>query len=258
MDMTDGLAKAKETAMKALELDDTLAEAHASLGLNLYDDLRYEEAQRELRRAIELNPNYASAHHWYSMCLLDMGRMKEAKEEIEKAHELDPLSPIITSNLGGMSIYSGRLDEAIAIADRLIENEPTFAFTYLWRGFCFMLKGMKERAYADSEAWHRLNRDENAYKLILAESDLWFGEREKASSIIEELIQKVGRPGIRESDIADCYAILGNRDEFFKWIDKAIRVKRIDAANLRYSPFYDKVREDPRFPEIFRKLGLPY
>ena len=76
--------------------------------------------------------------------------------------------------------------------------------------------------------------------------------------IIEELIPKVGKPGVREAHIAGCYAVLGDRDEFYKWIDKAISAKRIDLAALRYLIFYDKVREDPRFPEIFRKLGLPY
>lgn len=101
---------------------------------------------------------------------------------------------------------------------------------------------MKERAYADAEAWRRLARNEEGYKTALARLDLWFGEREKASSMIEELVQKVGKP-IWESAIADCYAILGNRDEFFSWVDRAISAKRIDLAYLRYSPIYDKVRD---------------
>jgi len=258
MDRADGLAKAKEAAMKALELDDTLAEAHASLGLNLFDDLRYEEALREFRRAIELNPSYATAHHWYSLCLAETGRTKEAMEEIEKARELDPLSPMITLNVGLMNILNGRLDEAIAIYDKLIENEPTFAASYWFRAQCFAFRGMKERAYADLESWHRLTRDEDEYKVNLAFLYGWFGEREKALPMIEELIKKIGKSSVWEGDIADCYAVLGDRDEFFDWIDKAIPTKRISAAVLRSSPLCDKVKEDPRFPEIFKKLGLPY
>ena len=258
IDMADGLAKSKEAAMKALELDDTLAEAHASLGVNLYSDLRYEEAQRELRRAIELNPSYASAHHWYFLCLQDMGRAKEAMEEIEKAHELDPLSPVITLNVGGAYTYNGRLDEAIAVFDKLAENEPTFASSHLYLSYCFMMKGMKERAYADLEVFHKLARDEERYKWALAILYGWFGEREKALPVIEELIQKLGKSTIQEADIAACYADLGNRDEFFNWIDKAISAKMITAVDLRSSPLYDKVREDPRFPGIFKKLGLSY
>jgi adenylate cyclase len=258
MDLVDGLARSKEAATKALELDDTLAEAHASLGTNLNGDLRYEEALREYRRAIELNPSYATARHWYCLLLQDMGRIKEAKEEIEKAHELDPLSPVITLNVGLVNFCNGQLDEAIAILDKLIENEPAFPGAYGNRCRFFMMKGMKERAFADMEAWHRLDRDEDAYEWALSCLYGWFGEREKALPLIEELLPKVGKSWVLESDIAECYAILGDRDEFFSWIDKAISAKRIDAAGLRSLPFYDKVREDPRFPEIFRKLGLPY
>ena len=264
MDKPDGRAKSKEAATKALELDDTLAEAHASLGINLLDDLKYEEAQWEFRRAIELNPSYATAHHWYCLCLREVGRSKEAVEEILKARGLDPLSPMITVNVGEMNILDGRLDEAITVFDKLIENEPTFAASYGDRAYCFALKGMKERAYADLEAWNRLFRDEDGYKFNLAIFYGWFGEREKALPIIGELIPKVGK-SVWEAEIATCYAIIGNRDEFFNWMDRAISAKRIfsqmggvSVASLRSLPLYDKVREDQRFPEIFKKLGLPY
>ena len=262
-DRADSLVRAKEAATKALGLDDTLAEAHASLGLNLLSDLRYEEARRELKRAIELNPSYASAHQWYYGCLLELGRMKEAVEEIEKAHELDPLSPTITLDLGEANYLNGKLDDAIAIYDKLIENEPTFAYTYWGRAVCFMLKGVKQRAYADAEAWGRLfptlgevEDAKFAHKPLLAILYGWFGEKERALLVIEELIPKV--PKVWESAIAQCYAVLGNRDEFFSWVDKGISVKRVAPAGYRYSPTYSKMRDDPRFPEIFKKLGLLY
>ncbi len=258
MNLAEGLTKSKEAAMKALELDDTLAEAHASLGVILYGDLQYEKAQRELRIAIELNPSYASAHHWYSLCLQDMGRVKEGIEEIEKAHELDPLSPVITLNVGVVHGNCGRLDEAIAVFDKLIEDEPNFANSYLYRSYSFMLKGIKERASADLEAYRKLSQDEDRYKWASVILCGWFGEGERALPMIEELIQKVGKSSILEGDIAACYAILGNKDEFFNRIDRAISAKMITAVELRSSPIYDKVRKDPRFPEIFKKLGLPY
>jgi TolB-like protein/Tfp pilus assembly protein PilF len=259
MDLDEGMTNSREAATKALELDDTLAEAHASLGVNLYNEYRVEEAQRELRRAIELNRSYATAHHWYYLLLLSLGRMKEAKEEIERAHQLDPLSSYYVLNMGWVSSVNGRLDEAIAIYDKLIENEPTYAASYGNRSSCFMLKGMKEKAYADLEAWHRLDRNEDAYKAYLAILYGWFGERERTLSMIEELIPKVGKPWVDESTIAVCYAVLGDRDEFFSWIDKAVSKKRHRIAiYLRYDPLYDKVRDDPRFPEIIKKLGLPY
>ena len=262
MDGADGHAKSKEAAMKALELDDALAEAHASLGINLYADFRYEEAEREYRRAIELNPSYATAHHWYSLSLLDMGRAKEATEEIEKAQELDPLSPVIAFNVGAVASVIGRLDEAIAVYDKLIKKEPASFGLYFERAYCFAIKGMKERAYADLDAGGKHLGAEDEYKVNLALLYAWFGEREKALPIIREIIPKAGK-SVREDYIAECYAALGDRDEFFKWIDKAISAKRIFPSNLRRYPFhdkdfFDKVRDDPRFPEIFKRLGLPY
>jgi tetratricopeptide (TPR) repeat protein len=187
-----------------------------------------------------------------------MGRTKEVMEEVEKAHALDPLSPIITNAVGWMNVNDGRLDEAIVVYDKLVENEPAYAGSYTSRAFCFALKGMKERAYADLETWRELSRDEDAYKASLALLYGWFGEKEKALPMVEELIQKVGKSSVWEQSIAACYAVLGDRDEFFKWIDGAISAKRIGVAEFRSLPFYDKVREDPRFPEIFKKLGLPY
>lgn len=258
MDGADGLTKSKEAATKALELDDTLAEAYVSLGAGLFHDMKYEEALRKYRKAIEVNPSYATAHQWYSECLREVGRMKEAMEEIERARELDPLSSAVTLSAGIMYHQTGRVDEAIAVCDKVIENEPTFAYSYWNRALCFMYKGMKERAYADFEASHKLRRDEDEHKVNLAFLYGWFGEREKALPMIEELIPKAGKSSVREQGIANCYAALGDREEFFRWIDKAISAKRITVADLRSSPVYVKVREDSRFPEIFKKLGLPY
>ena len=259
MDRAEGLAKSKEAATKALELDDTLAEAHASMGLNQWNDLRLEEAKREFRRAIELNPSYASAHQWYSQILLEIGIMKEATEEIEKAHKLDPLSPIITDRMGWTSIYNGSLEEAVAIFDKLIEIEPTYAGAYWSRCAASLYRGMKERAYADLKAHLELAKDEDAYKTGLVFLYATFGERGLALPIIEELISKEGKSAfLSEAIVAEWYATLGDRDECFKWIDKAISSKRLMVADLRYCPGWAKVRDDPRFPEIFKKLGLPY
>jgi adenylate cyclase len=260
VDRADTLVRAKQAAMKALELDDTLAEAHASLGGILRQELRYEEALREFRRAIELNPSYATAHRWFSACLGNMGRIEESTEEIEEARELDPLSPVITLNVGETYANNGRIDEAIVVYDKLIKNEPAFPFSYWHRALCFMFKGMKEKAYTDADAWGKslpVEVAEAARKDLLAKIHGWFGEREKALIMIEELIPKVGTL-TSAFDIAECYAALGDRDKFFRWIDRAIFAKGIDPVNLRYSHLYDRVREDPRFPEIFKKLGLSY
>jgi len=261
MDRDDGFAKAKEAVTKTLELDDRLAEAHASLGINLSNDMRYEEAQREYRTAIELNPSYATAHHWYSMCLVELGNLNEAIDEIEKAHELDPLSPIIANTLAKNYISIGKLDEALAMLDKLVENEPTDGNAYASRSEIFMLKKIKDRAFADWEAhaaWHKLAQGEELHKLGFAWLHGWFGEKEKASHIVQEMVQEPELLSKYPEIVAHCYAVLGESDEFFAWVDRAIGMKRFSVWELRYSPFYDKVRNDPRCPEIFKKLGLPY
>jgi adenylate cyclase len=256
LDRDDALIKARDTVMKALELDDTLSEAHASLGVNLLENLKYHEARRELRRAIELNPNYATAHHWLSNCLGDLGNLYEANAEIEEAHELDPLSPIITAILAQKYVFIGKLDEALAILDKLVETESNFSIGYRDRSVVFAHKKMKENAFADWETKYKLDKDEGEYKLGLALLYGWFGENEKALPLIQTVLDT------RDSEkyspwFSMCYAALGEKDEWFAWTDIAITGKRFTLTYLRYSKFFDKVRNDPRFPEIFKRLGLP-
>jgi adenylate cyclase len=256
MDRIDGRAKAKEMLMKALDLDDTLAEAHASFGIFQLNDLHYLEAEQEFRRAIELKPSYATAHHWYSICLGDLGNAEHIGE-IQKAHQLDPLSPIITCGLASAYAEIGRLNEALDLLDRLIEREPTSSIAYFWRSYCFMIEKTREKAFADWEAKYKLDRNEGEYKLGLAALHAWFGEREKALHLVRKLEEgEIARD--RPWFVALCYVFLGDRAEFFAWIDKAIDMRRFSAGSLRYSPFFDNVRNDPRFPEIFKRLGLPF
>jgi tetratricopeptide (TPR) repeat protein len=258
MERGEGLAKAREAATKALQLDETLAEAHASLGINLFDNLEYEEAKREFRRAIELNPAYATARQWYSYSLMEWGDKDLAIEEIRKAHELDPLSQVITVALADEITSGGRVDEAMAVLDALLRSSAGYAVAYQYRSTCFALKRMKEEAFADLESGYKLDGDEAKFTVGLAWLSGWFGEEERALRILQEVTQVKGRPPRYPADVALCYAVLGKRDEFFAWVDRAIDMKWFSVWGLRYDPFYDKVRDDPRFPEIFRKLGLPY
>ena len=256
------LSKAREAVVRALELDDRLAEAHASLGLMLLRDLEFEKAQKELKRAIELNPNYAAAHHWYSNCLIDLGRIQDSTDEIEKAHELDPLSLTIAMRTGENYMYLGRIDEAIATYDKVMKSEPDYSGAYLYRAIAFMIKNLKERAFTDLEASYKLNQDEYLYNWALAGLYGWFGDIEKAQTLEQELVQNVGKLNnasrLTLYAIIAYYAILGKADDFFAWIEKALASKTTPVSFLRYTPLCNKVRSDPRFPEIFRKLGLPY
>jgi TolB-like protein/class 3 adenylate cyclase/thioredoxin-like negative regulator of GroEL len=257
-DPREGLSKAKEALTRALELDDALPEAHASLGHLVFDDYRFQEAQRELRRAIELNPSYASAHHWYSLCLMEFGNLSDAIDEMERAHVLDPLSPIITLHLAYDYLLSGRTEEALAMTDRLLERMPTLHEGYVTRWMLFVARGMKDEAFADLETIHKLYPNEELYKLLLAELYGLFGEREKGLNLVQEVLRETHDAPKSSYAVAETYAVLGEADECFKWAERAIEKKQLFTMLLRYGLWYDKVRNDPRFPEIFKRLGLPY
>jgi adenylate cyclase len=258
VEKVEGRSKGRQAVMRALELDDSLPEAHASLGLLHMTELEFQEAQRELKRAIELNPNYASAHQWYSNCLASSGNLAESIEEIKKARELDPLSPVITMNLADRMSLSGKVDEALALIDGLIEREPTYAWAHQSRALFYALKNMREKALAAWESQYKVRPDEVWYKLGLAWFHAWFGDEEEFARLIDGLLQKEENRRTYSGVFATCYATLGERDEFFKWADIAIADKAFDFSDLRWARYYDKVRDDPRFPKIFEKVGLTY
>src|SRR5437773_32374 len=144
--------RAKAAAIKALELDDTLGEAHTSLAYSLINyDWDWRSAEREYQRAIQLDPNYATAHQWYAECLSMLGRHSEAIAEIKKAHELDPLSLIINQGVGGKYLYARRYDEAMAQFQRTLELYPHFPPTHQRLGWCYAKKGMYDEAIAEMQ-----------------------------------------------------------------------------------------------------------
>ena len=146
----DVFPRAKAAADKALELDPTLAEAHASLGYyNLYYAWDWKESEKEFRRAIALNPNYATAHDWYSVYLLAMGRPEEAMVEIRRAQQLDPLSPLINTEIGFQFYYDKRYDEAIQQLRNTLQTDPKFPLAHLWLGRAYQQKGMYEEAISE-------------------------------------------------------------------------------------------------------------
>jgi len=187
-----------------------------------------------------------------------MGRIAVSLDEIKRAHELDPLSPMIASVIGRTMNLLGNLDEAITLQDNLIKREPDFANGYLFRSFSYFFKNMRDKALEDLESWHKIERDDYLYKVFLAWNLGWLGDIEKANLLIQEAIQNEERSSVVADLIALYYAIIGKGDEFFAWTEKAISTKNLRLDLRRYTPICDKVRSDPRFPEIFRKLGLPY
>ncbi len=172
----------------------------------------------------------------------------------------DPLSPIINENLAvALAFYAGRLDDAMPVVNKLIQTEPGLAGPYAIRSNCHALRGLRKEALADVEMFYKLTKNECHYKVLRAETEALLGNREDALSLIEEAIPLIETSPNPLSPMW-VYAIIGDKDRFFKWADWTIeRRERTGleiAMDLRYSPGIEEVREDPRCTELFNKLNL--
>ncbi len=261
MDVDEGEMKAMEFVTKALKLDPSLPDAHATLGLILDGQQKYSEAEKEYGTAISLNPNYASAHQWYHMLLMGTGRLREGLHEIEKAAELDPLSPIINTNLAVAYLAAGRLDDSMSVINKLIQTEPGWPDGYAIRSYGHAKRGLRNESLADVEMFYKLTGDECGYKVTRAECEALLDNKEEALRLIEEvtpLIETIHNP--RMVSLHWFWAIIGDKEQFFKWVNWAIERKVAPgvllARDLRYFPYFNAMREDPRFPELFKKLNL--
>jgi tetratricopeptide (TPR) repeat protein len=248
-----------EFATKALELDDTLPDAHATMGLILSLQ-EPENSEEEFRTAISLNPSYASAHHWYSWLLLGTGRLKEGLDEIIKAAELDPLSNVINLNLARAFEDAGRRDDMMSVLNKLVQIEPGFPLAYLFRCYGQAIRGLRNESLADVEMFYKLTRNECGHKVLRAECEALLGNKEEALRLIEDAIPLV-ETSHEPFSSAWVYATIGDRNSFFEWINWSIERKIVKpfefATDLRYIDIFKAVREDPRIVEVFRKLNLP-
>ncbi len=261
MDEAEGASKTKEFTARALELDRTLPDAHATLGMVLMRQKQYSDAEVELNRAISLNPNYASAHHWYFILLAEVGRLNEGLTEILKAAELDPLSPIINLALSWAYFYAGRLDDSMSTVNKLIQIEPGLPFAYGGRSCLYAMKGLRDEAVADLAMFYKLTRDESGYKVQSAFCEALLGNKEDSLTLIREAMPLIEKDHNLQKNIPRLplywvYATIGDKEQFFKWVDWAIERKLTNAMDLRYNPALKEMREDSRYLELFKKFNL--
>jgi TolB-like protein/DNA-binding winged helix-turn-helix (wHTH) protein/Tfp pilus assembly protein PilF len=249
---TESMPKARAAALKALELDEGLAEAHTSLALIAENyDWDWKTAEKEYRRAIELNPNYATAHQWYAEFLSWQGRFDEAFAESERARQLDPLSLIIATDHAAILVYSRQYDRAIAQCRTVFEMEPNFLRAHLVVG-AYVEKGQFADALADIDKW-----DDGpwtwawrAYVYGRA------GQQPQARRTLEKLQQLYRRQPIGPDPILWAYVGMGNKDEAFAWFEKAYADHSNALTSLKVNPAYDALRSDPRFQDLMRRVGL--
>ncbi len=249
------MPKAKAAALRAIELDDSLAETRTALG-TYYSLFAWNQstAEREFRRAIELNPNYATAHQQFGIeCLSAMGRFDEAIAEGKRAQELDPASLIIGADLGSSFIRARRFDEAIEQLNRVLSLDQNFWVTYWYIGQAYHGKGQ----YTEAVAAYRksLALSENpVVKALLIRSLTRLGEREEGVKLLNELQAESTRRYVSSSTFAVAYGALGEKDRAFAFLDKEVAERASRPAVFAISPIWDDFRDDPRFTEIVRRV----
>jgi TolB-like protein/Tfp pilus assembly protein PilF len=253
VDPAESLRKAHEAAIKALEIDNSLAEAHAALALVLLNaDLDVHGARRELERAIELNPNYAAAHHWLAYVLIPLGEKDRAIAEYKRAVELDPFSPIINANFGRGLIQARRYPEAITQLRKAIELEPNFFFSHHVLGAALVLNGQIDEGIAEYERAEQLHP--NAGRLgFLVNAYARKGDRQKALQILERIKQSSNTP-IGGYAVAIGYAGLGDKNEAMNWLERGYAERESDVILIKVNPLLEPLHGDPRFEALAQKV----
>lgn len=243
-----------DLARKAIALDDSLGEAHASLAYNLSAvGWNWSEAETEFRRAIELDPNYATAHHWYAYHLASLGRLEEAKAEIRKARELNPDSVVINIDIAHILYLSRGYTQAITHCRQVLEANPDFAAAHQRLAEAYTMMGMFDDAIAESTKARDLGMNMNG---ILGYIYAASGQRAKAEQFIEEMKAGARRGEFNEVGIAATYAALAEKDETFRWLDEAYRRKNGALALLKVDPQFENLRSDARFQELLKRMNL--
>jgi TolB-like protein/Tfp pilus assembly protein PilF len=255
----DSFPQAKAAAKKALELDDTLAEAHTSLANALVNyDFDFEQSLKEFERAIQLNPNYATAHHWLSdLVLLPLGQFDRAIAEGKRAVELDPLSLIINADLGKDYFNARRYDEASAQLRKTIEMDPRFYYAHWTMGQVWQLKGQLNGAIAQYRKAVELNDDPYVLAL-LGQAYARAGQREEAQKILARLNEEAKSRYVSAYSFALMYLALGDKERAIDELERAYRERAGgDVGWIKVDPMLDDLRGNPRFEALVQKILAP-
>jgi DNA-binding winged helix-turn-helix (wHTH) protein/tetratricopeptide (TPR) repeat protein len=253
----EAFTRAKAAAVRALEIDDQLAEAHASLAYaSLYYEWDWAGAEREFKRSIDLNPNYATAHHWYHEYLVLRGRIVEATEEIRKAQELDPLSPAINAALVLPLLNSGQYERGVYGLKRVIELEPGFYRSHLFLGIAYVLMRQYEMAF--KELNEALSLSENSTRAVAALGWAYAvaGRRDEARAMMDELERRMQERYVPPYSMAIIYTALGEKDRAFEWLERGFEARDEFMTRLGIAIELNSLRSDPRFGDLADRVGL--
>jgi len=253
----EAFPKAKAAATEALRLDESVAEAHATLGyIATFFDWDWPNAARELTRAIELSPNSANCHLFNAWYLNSQDRPDEAIAAVRRACELDPLSMMASANLAYLSFFARRYDQALQHADRTLELDANFIIARAMRALPYIQKGVPEQAIAELQEV-LLQHDDPPWLGWLGYAYAKAGRRQEALKVVAALTEPSTRPYVVSIEVARVCVGLGELNDAFRWLEKAYQGRESNLTYLQVDPSFDVLRPDPRFQDLLRRMNFP-
>src|SRR5215831_18358563 len=254
----EAMPKAKESAIKALSLDNTVAEAHASLAHVLMNyDWDWPRAEKEFKRSIELKPDYATAHEWYAIHYLTAtNRLEESVQEMKRALELEPASLVMNTFMGATFYYAGRYDEAIDQCRRTVEMDPNFAVAHWHLGLAYEQKRLFENAIEEFRKAISLSQGSPLMKAALGHAYAKAQKTDEANKILDELSELSKHEYVSPLEIAEIHVALGNNEKAFESLEKAYADRSFHLVNLNVSPHFKALKSDGRFQALVQRIGL--
>jgi serine/threonine-protein kinase len=254
----EAIPKAKAAALKALGLDDSLAEAHNSLAYTkLNYDWDWHGAELDFKRALQLNPGSAEIHHWYSHYLVSSGRFEESLEESTKALALDQLNPIINAHLGWNYFFARAYDKALMQLTRTTELDPNYGLAYWYRGLAYEQQRRYPQALAELRRGAALLKGNVGVIADIGHLHAVAGDRHEAERVMKELQAQAAQRFVSPFNIALIYTGLGQQDRAFEWLERAFRERSDLLIYLKVDPRLDPIRSDARFRDLVGRVGVP-
>jgi TolB-like protein/DNA-binding winged helix-turn-helix (wHTH) protein/Tfp pilus assembly protein PilF len=254
----EAMPKAKAAALKALQLNDSLADAHTSLA---FVEMQYEwdwpGSEKEFKRALELNPNYATAHQWYAVWLMSQGKKDAALEEERRAQEADPLSTIIKTDTAQLLVYAGRYDEAVQQAQRALEIDPGFQLAHIYLAEAYSAKQDYQAAISELQNALAISKGDVWATSAIARAYVLAGQRRKSEAILRDMLHGAKNRENPVIELAIVYTALGENEQAFACLEKAYQGRDGSLILLTVAPEFQSLHLDPRFDDLAGRVGLP-
>jgi len=253
-----GCAAAKSFALRALEIDPNLAEAHTSLAWSImHYDCDFMAAEKEFERSIELNPRYATGRHWFGLHQAMIGRYEEGYAELKRATRLDPYSSMIHATLGYIQLCAGRYDQACELLEKALQLDPGLFQVRVGLGYAYSFRCEHDRGIAEIQNAIGLLQGGTIFITWLGEVHARARRRKEAEKILEDAVELSKERYVSSYFIARLCAALGDREQTFQWLETAYQERAAWLAFVKIDPVLDDLRSDPRFQDLLRRMNFP-